>query len=239
MEENISYLISFGAGVLTFFSPCFLPLIPSYIVYISGVSVDEIKDHDKIKNARWKILAHGIFFSLGFSVIFTLLGMTATFIGRALFEYQKAISIAGGAFIIIFGLHFLGILNFDFLMKEKKFAFRRSGVGYLGSFLIGVTFAAAWTPCVGPILGSILVFAGSKADMTTGASLLAVYSLGIAVPFLVSSFLIGVFLPYFSKAQKLIAVIRVVGGALMVILGIGLMTGYYQKAAILIQGLLY
>ncbi|MFH1995909.1 MAG: cytochrome c biogenesis protein CcdA [Candidatus Omnitrophota bacterium] len=237
MEENISYLVSFGAGVLTFFSPCLLPLIPSYVVYLSGVSLEEAVKAGASGETRRKILAHGVFFSLGFSVVFVLLGMTATFIGKALFQHQKLISAVGGALVVIFGLHFMGLLNFGFLLKERKIPFHRASVGYAGSFLIGVTFAAAWTPCVGPILGSILVVAGSRANLAHGAGLLAVYSLGIAVPFLISSFLIGTFLPYFTKVQKAIGAIKIAGGALLVLVGIGLMTGYFQKLTFLFGGL--
>jgi len=236
VEHQISYIVSFGAGVLTFFSPCLLPLIPSYIVYLSGVSLDHVAGPSSTMSARTKTLMHGACFSAGFSLIFILLGLTATVVGKMLFRYQDIIRIAGGALIILFGIHFLGIINFNFLMKERKFQFRRGNAGYIGSFLVGVTFAAAWTPCAGPILGSILVFARSKADVAQGAKLLTAYSLGVALPFLISSFLIGSLLPYFKKAQKIMGVVKVVGGVFLILLGIAILTGYLQKISFFLAG---
>src|SRR3989338_8590042 len=143
--ENISYVVAFFAGFLTFLSPCLLPLIPSFIAYIAGVSFGDLKDIEKRGQVRKKTIIHSLLFILGFSVIFVLLGLTATALGRALFQYQKIIRVIGGTLIVIFGLYLTGFLKLDFLAKERKLKFTTKGASYIGSFLIGVTFAAAWT----------------------------------------------------------------------------------------------
>jgi cytochrome c-type biogenesis protein len=160
--ENVSYALAFGAGLLTYLSPCLLPLIPAFIAYITGVSFSDLKEEKQKSEVRKKTIIHSLLFIAGFSVIFVLLGLTATLVGKFLFQYQKFIRIAGGLLIILFGLQLMGILKFDFLIKERKLNIAAKGASYLGSFLIGVTFAAAWTPCAGPILGSILVLAGTR-----------------------------------------------------------------------------
>ena len=228
MDNNLSYLVAFTAGLLTFLSPCFLPLMPSYIVYITGVSFDDLKKEGGTLEARRKTIIHSLLFILGFSVVFVLLGLTATLVGKALVQYQKYIRIGGGVLIILFGLQLMGILNLDFLTKERKFTFKKRGVSYLGSVLVGVTFAAAWTPCAGAILGSILVLAGTKADVALGAKFLIAYSMGIAVPFFVSSLLMSYFLVYIKKAQKAIGVITYVSGIFLILIGIAMVTDYFQ-----------
>jgi len=225
-SENISYIVAFIAGLLTYLSPCLLPLVPAFIAYITGISLQEFKSEKKKKLLQKKTIVHSILFIAGFSIIFVLLGLTATFVGRALFQYQKFIRITGGVLIALFGLQLLGVLNFDFLARERKLPIVAKGASYLGSFLIGVTFAAAWTPCAGPILGSILVLAGTKADMATGVKLLTIYSLGIAIPFFVTALLVNSFLGQLNKFQKVIAVINRVGGIFLIIVGILLATNY-------------
>jgi cytochrome c-type biogenesis protein len=227
-EENLSYAVAFIAGFLTFLSPCFLPLIPSYLVYITGISLDDLTRKRSGAELKRRTIIHSLLFIAGFSLVFILLGLTATLIGKALFRYQKFIRIAGGVLIILFGLQLMGILNLNFLAKERRVRFARKGIGYLSSFLIGVTFAAAWTPCAGVILGSILVLAGTKANVAAGAKFLTVYSLGIAIPFFVSSLLINSFLIYSKKAQKFIGAITYVSGAFLILVGIAILTNYFQ-----------
>lgn len=224
--ENISYITAFVAGLLTYLSPCLLPLIPSFIAYITGASFGDLKDLGKRSEMRKKTITHSLLFILGFSIIFILLGLTATTIGKALFQYQKAIRIIGGILIIIFGLHLIGVIRFDFLLKERRLKVAAKGGSYLGSFLIGVTFASAWTPCAGPLLGAILGLAGMKSSVMEGAMLLAVYSLGIAVPFFITGLLINSFLEYFKKFQKLIGAINIVGGVFLIIIGVLVLTNY-------------
>jgi len=227
MNESVSYAVAFAAGFLSYLSPCLLPLIPSFIAYISGVSFSDLKDPSGSKGeTRRKTIVHSLLFILGFSIVFILLGLTATVVGKALWQYQKAIRIVGGVLIVLFGLSLMGILKFDFLLKERRFNVRAKGASYVGSFLVGVTFAAAWTPCAGPILGSILVLAGTKADAVQGAILLAVYSAGIAVPFFLTGLLVNSFLENFNRFKKVLNVVNMVGGIFLVVVGILVMTNY-------------
>jgi len=226
MQEHVSYIVAFTAGVFTFLSPCLLPLIPSFLAYITGVSFGDLKDAGKSGEVRKKTAIHTLLFILGFSVVFILLGLTATVIGKALFQYQKPIRIAGGALIILFGLMLTGVLKLDFLAKERRFHVQVKGASYLGSFLIGVTFAAAWTPCAGPIFGSILVMAGTKANVAQGAKLLTIYSAGIALPFFLTALAVNSFLEYFNRFKKLIAYVNVASGIFLIVVGALIMTNY-------------
>jgi len=226
MNDSVSYAVAFAAGFLSYLSPCLLPLIPSFIAYISGVSFNDLKDPGSKGSVRHKTVIHSLLFILGFSIVFILLGLTATVVGKALWQYQKAIRMVGGVLIVLFGLSLMGILKFDFLLKERRFNVRAKGASYIGSFVIGVTFAAAWTPCAGPILGSILVLAGTKADIVQGAGLLAVYSAGIAVPFFLTGLLVSAFLENFNRFKKALSVVNMVGGIFLVIVGLLVMTNY-------------
>ncbi|MCX5679192.1 MAG: sulfite exporter TauE/SafE family protein [Candidatus Omnitrophica bacterium] len=226
MNQSVSYAVAFTAGFLSYLSPCLLPLIPSFIAYISGLSFNDLKYSGSKADVRHKTLIHSILFILGFSIVFIILGLTATVMGKALWQYQKAIRIAGGALIVLFGLSLMGVLKIDFLMKERRLSIQAKRASYVGSFIVGVTFAVAWTPCAGPILGSILVLAGTKADVVQGAKLLAVYSAGIAVPFFLTALLVSSFLENFSRFKKVLKVINVVGGGFLVIVGMLVMTNY-------------
>lgn len=225
-NENITYIVAFTAGLLTYLSPCLLPLIPAFIAYITGVSFSDLKDAQKKREVRRKTVIHSLLFIAGFSVVFVLLGLTVTLVGKFLFQYQKFIRIAGGILIMLFGLQLMGILKLDFLTRERKLNIAAKGASYLGSFLIGVTFAAAWTPCAGPILGSILVLAGTKASAAAGAKLLFVYSLGIAIPFFLTAILINSFLEYSAKLQKIMRWINIIGGIFLIIVGFLVATNY-------------
>ncbi len=224
--DNVSYMVAFAAGFLTFLSPCLFPLIPSFVAYITGVSFADMKDAGKKSEVRRKTVIHTLLFILGFSVVFVLLGLTATVIGKSLFQYQKAIRIAGGVLIMIFGLFLTGLLKLDFLAKERRINIGVKTATYMGSFLIGVTFAAAWTPCAGPILGSILVLAGTKASVIQGAKLLTVYSMGVGIPFLVTALAINSFIQHFNGFKKAMGYINVIGGSFLVIIGILVATNY-------------
>jgi len=225
-NESISYIAALAAGVLTYLSPCLLPMIPAFIAYITGVSFSDFKDESKAGEVRRKTVTHALLFIAGFSLIFIALGLTATLLGKALFHYQKFIRIAGGMLIMLFGLQLAGILKLDFLIKERKFSIATKSASYLGSFLIGVTFAAAWTPCAGPILGSILVLAGAKANVVMAAKLLTVYSIGIAIPFFITALLVNTFLQHIDKLQKVLNVLNRVGGAILVVIGFLVVTNY-------------
>ncbi len=234
-NESVSYVVAFTAGFLTFLSPCLLPVIPSFIAYITGISLNDLNDPVKKADAKRRSIIHSLCFIAGFSIIFILLGLTATFVGKALFQYQKAIQIAGGILVVAFGLYLMGIIKFDFLGKEAKISVHSKGASYFGSFLIGVTFAAAWTPCAGPILGSILLIAGTKTTVAEGAILLSLYSLGIAVPFLITAVLINGFVAHLNRLKKVISVINLVSGVFLVIVGILIMTNYMNVIAMRLE----
>ena len=225
-NENISYIVALVAGILTYLSPCLLPMIPAFIAYITGISFSDFKDESKKGEIRRKTITHALLFIAGFSIIFIALGLTATLLGKALFHYQKFIRIAGGILIMLFGLQLAGILKLDFFIKERKFSVATKSASYLSSFLIGVTFAAAWTPCAGPILGSILVLAGAKANVVMGAKLLTVYSIGIAIPFFITALLVNTFLEHVGRVQKVLNVFNKMGGIFLVIVGFLMATNY-------------
>ena len=220
---DLSLLLAFAAGLLSFLSPCVLPLVPSYLAFITGLSFEELThEHSKGKSRRI-IFAHSLLFILGFSTLFTALGASATFIGQFLSDYRGTIRIAGGIMIILFGLFISGVFSFGFLQQEKKFHLRDKPVGYVGSFLVGLTFAAGWTPCVGPILSSILLYASTH-DIQSGILLLLSYSLGMGLPFLACSLALNTFLSTFQKTRRHFGVVTKVGGALLILVGVLLLT---------------
>ncbi len=222
----VPFSAAFLAGILTFLSPCILPLIPAYISYITGVSFDELKEEGG-RAIRKKTLIHSLLFILGFSLVFIALGASATYLGKFFINYKTVISRVGGALVIIFGLYLMGIFKFGFLNREKKLTFKLQKGSKVSSVLFGITFAAAWTPCVGPILGSILVLAATKESMLGGVWLLSIYSLGIAIPFIISALLINSFLAHFAKFRKWMGVVKFVCGLLLVIMGFLLIGGRF------------
>ncbi len=218
--KDVSYSISFLAGVLSFLSPCVLPLVPSYVSFITGISFEDLTGSGDKTRIRFLTLTNSLAFIFGFSAIFISLGASSSAIGRFLFNYQDTIRIVGGIIIIIFGLFIMGFVKMDFLMKDKKFHLSGRPSGYIGAFVIGMTFAAGWTPCIGPILGSILLYASTKGSAVYGMKLLSVYSLGLAVPFLIASLAFNSFLSYSKGIHKYMRVIMIVSGVLMIIFGI-------------------
>ena len=225
-SEHVSYIVAFTAGVLTFLSPCILPLVPSFIAYITGVSFGQLKDGHKSEHVRLSILSHTLLFILGFSVVFVILGLTATALGQALYAYQKPIRIAGGVLIMLFGLVLTGVIKLGFMEKDHRLNIHAKKATYLGSFIVGVTFAAAWTPCAGPILGSILVIASGEGSVAEGAKLLALYSAGVGVPFLLTALATHTFLGYFNRFKKVMAHVNVVAGVLLIVIGLLITTDY-------------
>jgi cytochrome c-type biogenesis protein len=225
--ENISFFLAFAAGMLSFLSPCVLPLLPSYVAFITGLSFEDLTlDHPKRKLRRI-IIGHSLLFILGFSVLFTTLGASATLLGQFLAKYRDTVRIVGGILVIIFGLFISGVFSFGFLQQEKRFHLRDKPLGYVGSFLVGVTFAAGWTPCVGPILSSILLYASTAEDMLSGVLLLLFYSLGLGLPFFVCSLALNTFLAAFQKAHRYFGLFTKVGGALLIIVGVLLLTNSF------------
>ncbi len=222
--NDVSFPFAFLAGVLSFLSPCVLPLVPSYVSFITGVSFEDLTGDVDKKRIRYLTITNSLAFVAGFSAVFIALGASSSAVGRFLFDYQETIRIAGGILVIIFGLFVAGFLKLDFLMRDKKFHLSGKPVGYIGTFAVGMTFAAGWTPCIGPILGTILVYAGSKASAVYGFKLLAVYSLGLAIPFMISSLAINSFLSYSRKLLKYMRVVMIISGLLLIVFGVMLLT---------------
>ncbi|MEE9500418.1 MAG: cytochrome c biogenesis protein CcdA [Candidatus Omnitrophota bacterium] len=226
--ENVSFIMAFIAGVVTFLSPCVLPLIPAYISYLTGVSFRELSGEiTNLERRKIKLLTitHSLGFILGFSIVFVLLGASVTFLGSLFFQHQVLLKKIGGALIILFALVIMGVIKLPILAKEKKLAYKKEGVSILGSILVGATFAAAWTPCVGPILGSILIYASSTASLKTGIKLLIAFSLGLGFTFFLAALIINSFLAYIKKIEKYLKWITIAAGVILIIFGILLLTG--------------
>lgn len=222
--SEISYPLAFLAGVASFLSPCVIPLLPSYVSFITGMSFDELTKSEDRAKVRSLTIKNSLAFIAGFSTVFMALGASSSLLGDFLFKFQDAIRIIGGVLIIIFGLFISGAVKMDFLMREAKYHPKGKPAGYIGSFFVGMTFAAGWTPCIGPILGSILLYATSKGSALFGFKLLAVYSLGMAVPFFLSSLAINTFLSYSRSIAKYMRWVMMISGALLIVFGILLLT---------------
>lgn len=222
MNQNLNLFIAFSAGFLTFFSPCFLPLVPVYLIYITGLSTDDIK------KIRVTTIFHSLCFILGFTIIFTLLGMAASIIGQLIYQYSDILRILGGFLIIFFGLYLTGIIKLPFLNIEKKITLSSKPAGYLGSILVGMVFALGWSPCVGPVLGGILVFASQTGTVSQGTALLIAFSLGIGLPLFLVSLTVNYFLSLMKKIEKYLGAIHFALGLLLVIIGILLVTNNLQ-----------
>ena len=217
---QISLLAAFSAGLLSFVSPCVLPLVPSYISYITGLSVEQLTDASERNKFKSAIILNALLFIGGFSSVFIAFGASASFLGQILITYQDHIRRIGGVMIIVFGLYLLGILNLNFLKVEHRYQFRNRPAGYLGSFLIGVAFAAGWTPCVGPVLGTILLYASTTDSLWNGVVLLACYSLGLGLPLFLTALGVVRFLAYFKEVRAYLWGVSTVSGVLLIVVGI-------------------
>lgn len=224
-------VVAFAAGVLSFLSPCVLPLIPSYVGFLTGMSVQEVE------RRRWTALLHGLWFVAGFSLVFVLLGAAASTVGSLLREYQVWMGRVGGVLMILFGLYLLGMLRPAFLMRERRIQLARKPIGYFGSGVVGFTFGAAWTPCIGPILGGILTLAATQTGLAQGMTLLAVYALGLAVPFLLTAVALDRFLVWFQRFRPYIIWVDRVAGGMLIVLGILLVTDSFTLLAGYLEGL--
>ncbi len=224
---NITYWIAFTAGILSFVSPCVLPLIPSYLTYITGLSFKQLDEEHPTAKVRMTVLLHSICFIIGFSVVFVLLGAIA---GIASSKFQSHlreglewVEKIGGLLIFLFGVHMTGLFHFGVLLGEKRVQLHEKPSGYFGTFVVGLAFAAGWTPCIGPILASILMIAATSGHIGEGVGLLSVYSLGLGVPFLISGLLFHQFLVAFNKFRKYIRMVEIGTGVMLMAVGIMLM----------------
>ena len=235
--NDVSFPLAFLAGILSFLSPCVLPLVPSYVSFITGMSFEDLTGSTDRKRVRNLTIINSLIFIAGFSAVFIALGASSSAAGQILFQYQEWIRIIGGILIIIFGIFIAGFLKLDFLMRERKVPLSGKPAGYIGTFAIGMTFAAGWTPCIGPILGSILLYAGAKGSAVYGIKLLSVYSLGLAAPFFISSLAITSFLSYSKKLRKHMRVIQIISGILLIAFGIILLTNRLNDIVVLFPDL--
>jgi cytochrome c-type biogenesis protein len=224
--NELNIFVAFAAGVLSFLSPCVLPLIPSYLSFVSGISLEEMRGDQARARVRWRVVLNSVAFIIGFSLVFVSLGASASFIGSFFLNYRNLIRLLGGMFIVAVGLYLIGIFKVAALERYLQFNLKDKPAGYLGSVLVGVTFAVAWTPCVGPILGAILAIAGTSADIGRGVVLLAMYAVGLAVPFFFSALAVNSFFQFSQAFRRYIQAFHVASGVLLVLAGILLMTDY-------------
>ncbi len=227
----LGFMVAFIAGLLSFLSPCVLPLVPSYVGFITGMTLPEVSGR------RHAALTHALLFVAGFSLVFVLLGASATALGRALNYYQVWLQRVGGVLIILFGLLCLGVFKGGLLTQERRLHLEHKPVGYLGSLLVGMAFAAGWTPCIGPVLGGILGLAATSSDVTRGMQLLAAYSAGLALPFLIAAVAVESFLDWFQRFRRFLPWVMRVSGVMLIVVGVLLVTGEFTRLAGWLQGL--
>ena len=213
------------AGMLSFISPCILPIVPPYLAWLAGVSFSELQSSPAGSAAKWRVVSSAVVFVLGFATVFIALGATASVVGQTIAQYFDVLSIVAGAVILVMGLHFLGVLRLGLLYREARVRVNRKPAGLLGAYVVGLAFAFGWTPCVGPILAAILFIAGSEETAWRGASLLAAYSAGMGVPFILAALFASQFLNWAAPFKKHMQKIEMAMGGLLVLTGILFMTG--------------
>jgi cytochrome c-type biogenesis protein len=221
--DNVTLFTAFGAGFLSFVSPCVLPLIPGYLSFVSGVSLEEMRG-DTAASARRQVLVTSLAFVLGFSLVFMMLGASASVIGHFLFRNRNIVGKIAGALVIIFGLHTMGVFRIPFLEQQKRLQAGAKPKSVLGAMVVGMAFGFGWTPCIGPILSGILVLAGTRETIREGVVMLAVYSLGLGVPFILTALAINKFFAATGKIRRYYHAIEVASGALLVGIGVLLFT---------------
>ena len=228
---SLGLLLAISAGLLSFISPCVLPLIPSYLTFVTGVGLDDLG------NSRRAAIVHALLFVLGFTLIFVALGASATLLGRVLLAYRVWITRAGGALVVLFGLYLLGVVRVAAFDRDRRMHLANKPVGYLGTVLVGIAFGAGWTPCLGPILGAILTYTAATADLSRGLPLLLAYSLGLALPFLVAAVAVERFLETVTRVRPYLARVSQVSGVLLVLVGVLMMLDYFTVMASYLQTL--
>jgi len=229
---DVTYAGAFGAGLLSFLSPCILPLVPPYLCFLGGVTLDQVSGEGKANSQLMRrVFNAAIAFVLGFSTVFVSLGATASAIGQMIADYMDSLSKIAGGVIIVLGLHFMGVFKIGILHREARYHAESKPAGLIGAYIIGVAFAFGWTPCVGPVLAAILFVAGSEDTVGKGASLLAVYSAGLGIPFLAAAILVKPFMTFMSRARRHMQTVERVLGALLVTTGVMFLTGSVSDVA--------
>ena len=222
--DNVSLVAAFTAGLLSFLSPCILPLIPAYLSFISGVSLNEMRKEESDARSSAKVLSNALLFVLGFSFVFVALGASATFFGKFLLTELGILRRIAGILVILFGIHMLGVFRIGFLDQEKRYHQRTKSLGLFGSFLVGVAFALGWTPCIGPILATILFLASTKETVAQGIWLLGIYSAGLGIPFLLAALAVDRFFQVSSTFKRHFRAIEITSGLLLIAVGILILT---------------
>jgi cytochrome c-type biogenesis protein len=235
MVENPTFLAAFAAGVLSFISPCVLPLIPGYLSYISGLTLDEMQGTGEgamsLGAARRRVLVASIFFILGFSFVFICFGAAASVLGQYMLERQRLLAKIAAVIVIVFGLHTMGVLRIGWLYSEKRVQVEKKPTSLFGAFFVGLAFAFGWTPCIGPILAGILAIAGTQQTVGQGVQLLAVYSAGLGLPFLLTALAINQFFTVFKRIRKHYHLIEIISGLLLVLIGVLIFTNRFTLIA--------
>ncbi len=232
MNGSVSLLTAFVAGILSFVSPCVLPIVPGYLSFISGANLAQFKDGELPKGLARRVAITSLFFVLGFSTVFVALGAAATWIGYYLQQYKRPLGMAGGVVIILLGLHTAGILPIKWLLYEKRAEVKTRPVGLVGAYVVGLAFAFGWTPCIGPILGAILLYASQQETVAQGVMLLLAYSLGLGIPFVAAGLAIHGFFATFARLRKHMKAIEYAAGALLIGVGLLLVTDRLTVLAI-------
>ncbi len=238
MGMDITLFGAFVAGIVSFISPCILPIIPPYLCFLAGLSLDQVTGIKETRGAGAKVFISALAFVFGFSLVFILMGASASYLGQMLSDYFDWLSIIAGVIIIIMGLHFLGVFKIALLYKQAKVEVEKKPAGIGGSFLMGLAFAFGWTPCVGPVLSAILFMAGAEESAMRGATLLGAYAMGIGIPFLLAAAFAGPFVGFMRRFSKHLGTVEKIMGAMLVVTGIMIITGMMQDFGLWIQQML-
>src|SRR5271166_778622 len=228
--HDVSIPAALIAGLVSFLSPCVLPLVPPYLIYLTGATIEHFENDEPAAASRRAVMISAALFVLGFSTVFVLLGASASLVGSLIRAWSAQLSILAGVVIIVMGLHFLGLTRIGLLMREKRVAIPKP-VGLWGAYVMGLAFAFGWTPCIGPILAAILAVAASEATVARGATLLAVYSLGLGIPFMLAAFAVEPFAAFLARFRAHLATVEKAMGGLLVLTGIAFLTGFLSQAS--------
>jgi cytochrome c-type biogenesis protein len=230
MISDVSIPAALIAGLVSFLSPCVLPLVPPYLIYLTGATIEHVANEETESSSRRAVMISALLFVLGFSTVFVLLGASASLVGSLIREWSAQLAIIAGIVIIVMGLHFLGLTRIGLLMREGRLSIPKP-VGLWGAYVMGLAFAFGWTPCIGPILAAILAVAASEATIAKGAGLLAIYSLGLGIPFVIAALAVEPFAAFLVRFRAHLAVVERIMGGLLVLTGIAFLTGFISQAS--------
>jgi cytochrome c-type biogenesis protein len=228
----LEFVTAFAGGLLSFLSPCVLPLVPPYLAYMAGTTLDQISDDENVDDAlARRVLISSVFFVLGLATVFVTLGATASVLGQVLLQNKMLFGQIAGGVIIILGVHFTGLIRIPFLYREARFDAGGKAGSYGGSYVIGLAFAFGWTPCIGPILGTILVLAGQEETITQGVVMLAIYAAGLGLPFIIAALFIRPFMRWMRKFRRHMGKVEIAMGVLLIVIGVAMVTDQFSRAA--------